>query len=208
MEQWIFSVRLESSFESSGCVNVQNFNPMIVIDLAYKDSFNVFESDFYHGFNKAYLIQEGAEKLATANSILMSIDSSLRIVVFDAARPRSVQRIMWNSVSGTQMEKYVAYPEGGGSLHNYGCAVDVGLIYSNGDLLDMGYGFDHLGWESEPRNHIELLELGILTQQQIENRNILRQVMRQAGFLAIDSEWWHFNVHPKEYVRSNYSIIE
>ncbi len=208
MEQWIFSLRLENSFTSSGCVNVQDFDPMIIVNLAYRDSSNVFESDFYNGFNKAYLIQEGAEKIAAANSILMSIDSSLRIVVFDAARPRSIQRIMWDSVSGTQMEKYVAYPEGGGSLHNYGCAVDVGLIYSNGELLDMGFGFDHLGWESEPRNHKELVELGILTQEQVNNRNLLRQIMIQAGFQAINSEWWHFNVYPKEFVRANYSIIE
>jgi len=32
-----------------------------------------------------------------------------------------------------------------------------------------------------------------LTQEQIENRSILRNAMEKQGFTALDSEWWHFD---------------
>jgi len=55
---------------------------------------------------------------------------------------------------------------------------------------------------------IALLKEKKLTQQQIDNRRLLRQVMTQAGFLTISIEWWHFNAVPVKVARANYQIIE
>jgi len=47
-----------------------------------------------------------------------------------------------------------------------------------------------------------------LTDKQIENRTILRQVMTKAGFSTIDSEWWHFDAFSRNETKSKYTIVE
>jgi D-alanyl-D-alanine dipeptidase len=42
----------------------------------------------------------------------------------------------------------------------------------------------------------------------VENRRLLRTVMRQAGFHPIAIEWWHFNAFEKDSVRARYAIVE
>lgn len=199
---------LRQSFLMAGLVNVAEAVPEIRVGLSYASDTNVFKTNFYHGLNEAYLVKEGVDKLRTAQEILQSQYPGFHLLVLDAARPRSVQREMWAMVEGTEMEHYVAYPEGAGSLHNIGCAIDLIIVDSSGKALDMGFGYDHFGWEAEPGKHEELLLQGILTEQQVSNRMILRRCMQAAGFQAINREWWHFNVFPKETARSLYSVIE
>ena len=43
--------------------------------------------------------------------------------------------------------------------------------------------------------------------EQVKNREILRQIMKKAGFIALPSEWWHFNAYPSKYVRENYNRL-
>ena len=44
-------------------------------------------------------------------------------------------------------------------------------------------------------------------EEQIKNRTILRQVMIQAGFISLPSEWWHFNALLTKDVRANFSKV-
>ena len=43
------------------------------------------------------------------------------------------------------------------------------------------------------RKEYEMLQSGKINRQQIENRKMLRGVMKKAGFYNIQTEWWHFN---------------
>ena len=89
--------------------------------------------------------------------------------------------MMYQKVQGTKFSKYVAKPTNGGGHHNYGCAVDVTIIY-NGKALDMGAGFDDFTTLSHINNEEANLKNGKLSKTAYDNRKLLRKVMRKAGF--------------------------
>jgi hypothetical protein len=60
---------------------------------------------------------------------------------FPVARPAWVQRIMWDIVKATPCQPYVADPAKG-SIHNFGCAVDLTVATREGKPLDMGSRYD------------------------------------------------------------------
>ena len=47
-----------------------------------------------------------------------------------------------------------------------------------------------------------------LNKEQAENRKLLADTMKKAGFLPLSYEWWHFNGVPKDQARQMYKIIE
>ena len=52
-----------------------------------------------------------------------------------------------------------------------------------------------------------LLKEGKLTQKQIENRVLLRKVMKKAGFFNIQTEWWHWNSCSRNTAKSKYKVV-
>ena len=40
-----------------------------------------------------------------------------------------------------------------------------------------------------------------------QNRILLRRVMKEAGFRALPSEWWHFNFCSRDVARQKYKVI-
>ncbi len=199
---------LEQRLLQEGLVDVRRLDPTIVVELKYAAADNFMGVNIYQGLTQAYLRTEAAGKLALANRILHERHPNLRILVGDAARPRFVQQQMWKLVAGTPKQPYVANPKTG-SMHNHGAAVDVTLVDVNtGERLDMGTPLDHFGPLAQPLLEDRYLREGKLSARQIENRLILRKVMVDAGWHPLGIEWWHFDAHPKEYVRLNYPIIE
>jgi D-alanyl-D-alanine dipeptidase len=110
------------------------------------------------------------------------ITRGFRIKLYDCYRPLDIQKKMWKIVSNPM---YVADPKKG-SIHNRGGAVDITLVDKNGNELDMGTKFDHFGKEAG-HNYLQLSE------NVLENRTLLREVMLNNGFTAFESEWWHYN---------------
>jgi len=198
---------LETQLKEAGLVSVQKLDSSIQVQLAYATTDNFMNRNVYYHCKRAYLQPEVAEMLVEANTYLKSLRPNLRIHVFDAVRPLSVQEYMWKEVKGTEKQMYVASPASG-SMHNYGAAVDVGLADKDGNLLDMGTSFDFFGPEAQPRFEEKFLAEGKLTKKQVDNRALLRLVMKHASFRGIQSEWWHFNAFSKEETRAKYSIIE
>lgn len=84
-------------------------------------------------------------------------------------------------------------PNRGGGLHNYGLAVDINIQDSLGQPLPMGTKVDHLGIEAHITQESELVRNGKISEAERQNRILLRRVMKEAGFRALPSEWWHFN---------------
>lgn len=125
----------------------------------------------------------------------------------DAARPMSVQKKMWNVVKGTSKYKYVSNPNRGGGLHNYGLAVDISIQDSLGQPLPMGTQVDHLGVEAHITDENELVHNGKMSETERQNRILLRKVMKEAGFRALPSEWWHFNFCSRDVAKQKYKLI-
>ncbi len=188
-------------------VDIQKLNPDIQVSLVYSSEENFLGADVYGDLERCFLRKEVAEMLSSAQDLLQKERNGFRLLVFDGLRPLDVQRRMWDLVKGTDKQKYVADPKTG-SIHNYGAAVDLTIVDSSGTPLDMGTPFDFFGELAQPRFEQKLLSEGMLTQEQLENRLLLRNVMQEAGFKGISVEWWHFDAFPKEKVRKRFTIVD
>ncbi|MBR0042150.1 MAG: D-alanyl-D-alanine dipeptidase, partial [Bacteroides sp.] len=93
-------------------------------------------------------------------------------------------------------------------MHNYGMAVDITIVDEQGEWLPMGTGFDHFGIEAHITNEDELVKEGKITNEERQNRVLLRNIMQEAGFIPLYNEWWHFNRLEREETIANYKLIE
>lgn len=199
---------LEVLFNRDGLTDIRSIDSTIVIYLQYADTANFLHMNVYDGLQRGYLTCETAWRLAAAQYYLNLYHPGHHLVVLDATRPLHIQQMMWDSLNMSDHRKhfYLASPDSR-SLHNYGRAVDVTIADSNGTLLDMGTDFDAFTLVSAPEYESEYLEKGRLNQLQIKNRQILRRVMRLAGFKPIKSEWWHFNLGTIQEAKKNHSVV-
>ena len=111
-------------------------NESIKIDLRYASANNFVGYDMYGPFRQAFLHRLAADKLFRSLAALRANHPGYGFIIFDALRPRSVQRILWDNVKGTKSERYIANPDLG-SLHNFGFAVDLTIMDEKGNELDM-----------------------------------------------------------------------
>lgn len=208
VEEYIIDT-LEQTIIDAGLTDIQSLCPNILVELRYSTTNNFMEKDVYGHLNRVYLQPKVSEDLVKSYEYLQSLDSSLTLLVYDGVRPRSVQQYMWDILDMPIWEKtkFVSNPANG-SLHNYGCAVDLTIANLDGEPLDMGAGYDDSRKIAYPRYEQVYLDSGMLSQDQIDNRILLRDVMKAGGFWNIQTEWWHFNRHNRETAKSLYSIIE
>jgi len=204
----LFSQTKESEFAGKGLIDISVLDTTIQVSLMYATEDNFMGEAVYTGISKAWLHTDAAAKLVKAQKLLKEENPSLSLIVYDAVRPMSVQRKMWNLVRGTNKTNYVSNPAKGGGLHNYGMAVDVSITDKNGIPLPMGTAVDFFGEAAHINNEGELLKTGKITSEELANRQLLRRVMTKAGFRTILYEWWHFNACSRSEARQNYSLIE
>ncbi len=195
---------------AAGLVNVQSINPAIRVDLKYATTDNFMNTNVYGGFRDAYLQPEVAERLGKVQDYLAENHPGYSLLIYDAVRPNSVQQFMWDlldSIPVHQRTKFVSNPKNG-SLHSYGCAVDVTLWKEGSGPVDMGAGYDDMRKIAYPEFERHFLSTGELTSEQYANRQLLRKAMRQGGFWVIQTEWWHFNAHSRETSKKMYEVVE
>jgi zinc D-Ala-D-Ala dipeptidase len=199
---------LEKILIEAGLVDVHKYDSSILVDLKYSSTDNFLGINMYGDLQKAYLHEEAARKLASAQSILKQKNSNYSLLVFDAVRPHSITKMMWDSIKVPENKKrnFLAHPDLG-SMHNYGLAVDLTIVEQNGEFLDMATSFDSYEKIAYPMMEEHFLKTGDLSQQQSENRLLLRSVMQEAGFNSIRTEWWHFSIYSKQYARQNFAMI-
>jgi D-alanyl-D-alanine dipeptidase len=173
------------------------------VDLRYATPDNFVGDDMYWPHDCAWLHRDAAEALRKAAGVLAARRGDLSLLVLDALRPQRVQERMWAALEGTPLTRYLADPVRG-SIHSFGMAVDVTLVDAAGRELDMGTGFDDLTERSHPALEEGFLIRGELAQEHIENRRLLRDVMREAGWSGINTEWWHFDGGERERIRAQY----
>ena len=91
--------------------------------------------------------------------------------------------------SDLNMYGYVAKHSG----HSRGSTVDLTLFDMDTEKeVDMGSTYDYFGDESHP-------DYSGITDEQRENRMILRDAMMRHGFKPIATEWWHFTLKDEPY---------
>ena len=193
--------------EEQGLVNIHTLDSTIHVDLKYATTDNFTKEILYDDLTEAYLHPIAAQKLAKAQQLLKEIDPDLSLLVYDAGRPMSVQKKMYKVVQNTPYREYVADPSKTG-MHNYGMAVDLTICQSDGTALDMGTSFDFFGKAAGINQEEQLLNEGLLTREQINNRKLLRKVMTEAGFITIRGEWWHFNAVSRSEAKREVRVID
>jgi zinc D-Ala-D-Ala dipeptidase len=178
----------------------------IAVDLRYASPDNFVGRDLYSPYDCAWLHVDAAAALETMVAWLAARQPGLTPLVLDALRPQRVQQQLWDALDGTGLRMYLADPARG-SIHSFGMALDITLLDERGRELDMGTGFDDLSERSHPALEAELLARGELTAAQVANRQLLRDAMRHAGFVGINSEWWHFDCGDRELVRRTFRRV-
>lgn len=180
----------KQSLNSEDFVEIDFKKVAIINKMVYATDSNFLHQKVYP-CARAFVRKEVYSALFNACDIAKA--RGYELVLFDAYRPISIQRKMYELVKNPN---YVAHPDKG-SKHNRGCAVDVGLADING-LVDMGTAFDDF---SEKANY----HSKSIFKSAKENRKILREIMTQVGFVPYDKEWWHFNYKKTDYPISNFT---
>jgi len=178
----------------------------IAIDLRYASSNNFVGRDLYSPFDCAWLHRDAAAALERVVAWLAGHRPGFKALVLDALRPQRVQQQLWDTLAGTGLQMYLANPARG-SIHSYGMALDITLLDAAGRELDMGTGFDDMTTLSHPALEEGFLMTGELSDEQVANRRLLRSAMLQAGFVGINTEWWHFDCGDRELVRATYRRV-
>lgn len=194
------------TMDPSDFVVLGEFIPGIVQEIRYYSTYN-FVGDRIDGYEEpcALLTKEAARALkAVANEVNVQ---GYRLKVFDAYRPAVAVRhfVLWGIEDQDVRMKPYFYPNlekqelfakgyiAKESSHSRGSAVDLTLLdMSTGKELDMGGPFDFFSELSHP-------DYKGITEEQYNNRMILRNVMLRNGFSPIDCEWWHFALADEPY---------
>lgn len=149
-------------------------------------------------------VREGVlDRLALVARLMAQRDNSLRLEVVYGYRALSVQRRLFDRYAADLKEQYsgealleaahrwIAAPDVAG--HPTGGAVDIQIL-RDGQPLDFGTPI----WEFAPDSYTFS---PFISREAWQNRQLLRQIMLEAGFAPYDGEWWHFSYGDKEWAR-------
>lgn len=166
---------------SKRMIELRKLIPSLVYDLRYATTNNFMHRLMYpKGTKSTFLRLPAARALQKVQEELNK--QGLGLKIFDAYRPYNVTVKFWELVKD---ERYVANPAKG-SGHNRGAAVDLTIItLNNGTELNMGTGFDN--FSDTAHQTFKKLPDDVL-----KNRTILKSTMEKYGFLALETEWWHY----------------
>lgn len=166
-----------TDFENDFFVDIKTLDTTIVEDIRYATT-NNFTGKVIYDCPKCLMRYGAAKDFVKAEKEFISL--GYRIKVFDCYRPHSAQYKLWEIMPN---KNYVANPDKG-SIHNRGAAVDMTLVDSLGNQLDMGSSFDFFGTKA-------FSTYTDLSPQIIKNRQLMWNLMHKYGFREIKTEWWH-----------------
>lgn len=187
-------------------VYLLDLEPSIKIELRYFSN-NNFIGQPIDGYHRSTIILSKPTALALQKVQSALEKKGLGLKIFDAYRPqRAVNHfVRWAKVLNDTVMKKSYYPDvpkselfkrgyiASKSGHSRGSTVDVTLIDLNtGKELDMGSPYDFFGVQSHPFYKK-------ITDEQRENRMLLRRVMLNNGFKPYENEWWHFTLRDEPF---------
>lgn len=199
-----------ASSKKHDLISINQHYPEIKVELKYATNDNFMKQVLYTIWKDAYVQKSVGQKLLRAQNRLTALKPGYHLLVYDAARPLSVQVLMWNGLDTMPVKERMKFvsPPSSRSLHNFACALDLTICDENGVPLDMGAGFDDPRKIAYPSMEAKFLSEGKLTETHIANRKLLRKVMSFGGFSGISTEWWHFNAYSKKEAMSKFAVIE
>ena len=163
-------------------VELTKLDKSIKLDIRYATADNFVGRPVYTEA-RAFLQRPAAEGVVRVNQKLK--ERELGIVIFDGYRPWSITKLFWDVVPEDK-RKFVADPAKG-SKHNRGCAVDLSVYdRRTGELIAMPSGFDEFTDRASP-------DYKGGTAEETQNREMLRKLMEDEGFIVNPNEWWHFD---------------
>jgi len=168
-----------TSVRQAPLVDVTTLDPTFVLDVRYATTDNFTRKQVYP-IAKVALRKAPAESLCAVQAELRTL--RLRLKLFDGYRPLTVQKRFWEILPDP---RYVANPATG-SRHNRGAAIDVSLVDSLGQELEMPTGYDDFSEKAHQ-------DYDQCSDRARANRALLQRVMKRHGFQSLATEWWHFD---------------
>jgi D-alanyl-D-alanine dipeptidase len=166
-------------------IEISELTHPIKLDLRYATSNNFTEQIIY---KKSLCLIHKDALVCLEKAITLAAKQNFKLKIFDIFRPRAAQQALWDLFPN---EMYVMPPEKG-SVHTRAVAVDLTLVDSEGQELNMGTPFDDF---TEQSHHGAQLSASIEY-----NRYLLLGIMITAGFDFYKNEWWHYQLfNPKLY---------
>ncbi len=171
-----------------------------------------------YGDRSPYFLRKGVvASLIEAQNYLQQLHPDWYIQIFDALRPIAVQQFMVDysfqqaldlrgiteaELSEQQRQEIwqlvyeiwalPSLDEKTPPPHSTGAAVDVTIVDHQGKIVDMGSPIDELSERSHPDYYGNQDNLQNINYH--NNRQLLYNVMIQAGFQRNPREWWHFSL--------------
>ncbi|MEL6986596.1 MAG: D-alanyl-D-alanine dipeptidase [Bacteroidota bacterium] len=171
--------------DSSSWVDLLYADSSFILDIRYATENNFVGEQIYE-CGKCLLRKEAAISLLKVHEKFKALGYHIKL--FDCYRPHPAQQKLWDKVPNAS---YVT-PPWKGSNHNKGLAVDLTLVDKNGKALDMGTEYDYFGKEAH-HDHLDL------DQKILDNRVLLKSILKEEGFTSIRTEWWHYNYYGVNY---------
>ena len=197
---------LDPTMDPSGFVLLSDYVPQIIQEIRYFSTYN-FVGERIDGYEEpcAIVTVEAARALKAVAAEVGLL--GYRLKIFDAYRPACGVRqfVFWALEDLDVRMKPYFYPDiekeetlqlgyvAKDSTHSHGSTVDLTLLdMATGKEVDMGTPFDFFGELSHPLSED-------VTEEQRDNRMLLRRVMERNGFLPLECEWWHFTLANEPY---------
>ncbi len=187
-----------------GFCYIKDYTPEVVYDIRFAGRNNFMGRpaiEYYTPVGVASI--EMARKLDEASVLLK--DQGLKLLVYDSYRPQTtVNNIVdWINDEKDDDMKNIFYPNmeksemidmffEANSPYPRGAAVDVSIVDYKGKELDMGTSYQYIDESSA-------FEYEDLTDAQLNNREILRDIMIQVGLTPNDTYWWSFFMEDEPY---------
>ena len=196
----------DASYDASDFVLLTDVVPDAIQEIRYFGTYN-FVGERIDGYLEpvAILCKPAAAALKVASDA--AIAKGYRLKIWDAYRPqRSVNHferwaedvadVRTKSYFYPDLDKSVLFDQGyidHRSGHSRGSTVDLTLFnMDTGREIDAGGPFDFFGELSHP-------DYRVITDEQYANRILLRDIMVSAGYMPLDTEWWHFRLKNEPY---------
>lgn len=200
--------------DASGFVLVSDMIPDVILDIRYHSTYN-FLGERVDGYEEpiALLTKEAAAALKDVSD--EAITMGYRLKIFDCYRPQMAvdHFIRWAEKHKELAMKNYFYPNvdkeklfdlgfvATKSSHSRGSTVDLTLFNMKTQKdIDVGGTFDYFGqlsWSQYTDN---------ITEEQISNRKLLRDLMMSHGFKPLAEEWWHFTLENEPYPNTYFTF--
>jgi D-alanyl-D-alanine dipeptidase len=172
----------EENKREADLVELVKLDKTIKLDIRYATDNNFVGKKVYPEA-RAFLQRPAAEALVRVHKKLKK--QGLGLVIFDGYRPWTITKLFWETVLPEQ-RKFVADPAKG-SKHNRGAAVDLSIFNrKTGKLIEMPSEYDEFTERASP-------DYAGGTEKERTNRDLLRRLMEEEGFIVNPNEWWHFD---------------